>query len=163
MKSLTRITKSNSSQPSIPMNLMNLRCSLAVLTLIALAIAGGCGPGGPEVVEVTGTVTCQGQPVPNLIVNFKPEKGRPSWGHTDANGKYTLDYSRDRDGAVVGKHTVWVGYRPSSPTEEMRRGLPGGGAPSNLSVILKKYGSEKTTPLSFDIKTDGQVVDIELE
>ncbi len=45
----------------------------------------------------------------------------------------------------------------------MRRGLPGGGPPGKLSVILKKYGSEQNSPLEFDIKTDGQVVDLELE
>lgn len=136
---------------------------LGLLTVGAISIAG-CGRGGPEVVRVTGTVTYQGNPVENLYLNFKPEVGRPSWGVTDAEGKYWLRYSRDRDGAVVGKHTVWVQFRPRNPGEELQMTAPGGAKrPGNLSAILRKYGSEKTTPLKFDIETDGQVVDIALD
>jgi hypothetical protein len=141
------------------------RFSLVLGILAAGAILlTGCGRGGPEVVRVTGTVTCQGKPVANLFLNFKPEVGRPSWGVTDAEGKYSLNYSRDRDGAVVGKHTVWVQYKPGSPTEELQMtGGRGAKRPGNLSAIVQKYGSEKTTPLKFDIETDGQVVDIALD
>ena len=136
---------------------------LGLLTVGAISIAG-CGRGGPEVVRVTGTVTCQSKPVPNLFLNFKPEVGRPSWGVTDAEGKYSLNYSRDRDGAVVGKHTVWVQYKAGNPGEELQMtGARGAKRPGNLPAILQKYGSEKTTPLKFDIETDGQVVDIPLD
>jgi hypothetical protein len=139
------------------------RCDLLLAVLAAgVSLLAGCGPGGPEVVRVTGTVTCQGKPVGNLYLNFKPDVGRPSWGVTDAEGKYSLNYSRDRDGAVVGKHTVWVTVRPRNPGEELQMSGPGGKR-ANLSAVLQKYGSEKTTPLTFDIETDGQVIDIALD
>lgn len=137
---------------------------LGAAVAVAVMPLAGCGPGGPEVVRVTGTVTYQGQPVPNLFLNFKPEVGRPSWGVTDAEGKYWLHYNRDRDGAVVGKHTVWVQYKPRSPSEELQMtGGRGVKRPANLSAILQKYGSEKTTPLTFDVETDGQVIDVTLD
>lgn len=134
----------------------------ASVLLGAVLFIGGCGPKGPEVVEVTGTVTYQGKPVPNLFLNFKPEKGRPSWGVTDDQGRYWLRYSNSRDGAVTGSHTVWVQFRPKSPAEEFRM-TAGGGGKSLLPAILEKYGNEATTPLKFEIAEKGQVVDIPLE
>jgi len=110
----------------------------------------------------TGTVTYQGEPVPNLFLNFKPEKGRPSWGVTDDQGRYWLRYSNSRDGAVTGPHTVWVQFRPRSPAEEFRM-TSGGGGKGLLPAILKKYGNETDTPLRFEIREKGQVVDIALE
>jgi hypothetical protein len=151
-KSLTRRTE------NVPRRSFLLGAALAVA---AISLAG-CGRGGPEVVRVTGTVTCQGKPVGNLFLNFKPEVGRPSWGVTDAEGKYSLKYNRDRDGAVVGNHTVWVQFRPRNPGEELQMTGPGAKR-SNLSAALQKYGSEKTTPLKFDVETDGQVIDIALD
>ena len=131
--------------------------ALVVPIFILIVSVCGCNR-GPEVVEVNGTVTYQGQPVQNLYLNFKPEKGRPSWGITDKEGKYWLHYSKAQDGARTGKHTVWVQFRPRSPGEEL---LAGG--KSLLPAILEKYGKEETTPLKFEITEDGQVVDIVLE
>ena len=137
-----------------------MRVLIAPVFIVTLPLCG-CNH-GPEVVEVTGTVTYQGRPVPNLYLNFKPEKGRPSWGITDKEGKYWLHYSKARDGARTGKHTVWVQFRPRSPGEELR--LTAAGSSKNLlPAILEKYGKEETTPLKFEITEDGQVVDIVLE
>jgi hypothetical protein len=126
----------------------------ALMSVVIMAAICGCGSGGPEVVRVRGTVTHQGKPLPNILLNFSPEKGRPSWGLTDAEGRYSLNYSKDRDGAVTGKHIVCLSYKPSGPREEMSRKIP---------EVLAKYSNAATTPLEFDITTDNQVVDIELE
>ena len=115
---MTRDYKAESAWFSLPLSLRGL---VGILMFVATIGVCGCGPRGPVVVRVTGTVTHQGKPVPNLVLNFKPEEGRPSWGITDAEGKYFLEYNRDRKGAVVGKHTVWVRFRPSSPSQEMQK------------------------------------------
>ena len=45
--------------------------------LLALA---GCKNGDlPPIAKVKGTVTYKGKPVPNMMVNFMPTAGRPSW------------------------------------------------------------------------------------
>ncbi|MCA9187440.1 MAG: hypothetical protein KDA99_17555, partial [Planctomycetales bacterium] len=44
---------------------------LAILTLLAIA-APGCDNKGYKVVEVSGLVTLDGQPVPGSVVNFQP-------------------------------------------------------------------------------------------
>jgi len=75
----------------------------------ALVLSVGCGsPAGPELGTVQGTVTLDGDPLPDAVIQFAPNKGRPSTGTTDANGHYTLQYTMDRPGAVIGMHSVRV-------------------------------------------------------
>lgn len=70
---------------------------------------------------VSGTVTLDGKPVPNATVTFVPqaasapqgtgaeqEAASPSSGITDAEGYYTLMFSRDREGVLPGTHDVTV-------------------------------------------------------
>src|SRR5437588_12261353 len=91
-------------------------CCLLFL-LCSLGFVPGCGPSGPQIMRVSGTVTRGGKPVEKLVVNFWPDHGRPSWGLTDREGRYTLHYDRDRDGAVPGLHKVWVQNKPGTPGE----------------------------------------------
>src|SRR4051794_7601096 len=81
------------------------RCSWLILLCVSCA---GCGSGGPPLAKVSGTVTCRGQPVSKLVVHFVPQGARESWGGTDNDGAYRLRYDRQREGAVIGKHNVWV-------------------------------------------------------
>src|SRR5688500_19619998 len=74
----------------------------------ALVCLNGCKGEAPDIVEVSGTVTHNGKPVPNLMIYFSPTNGRPSWGHSNEQGRFTLDYDLDYDGAKVGTHTVYV-------------------------------------------------------
>src|SRR5688572_4953174 len=85
---------------------------------VCVAACAGCGTGGPNVVAVTGVATRGGKPVPNLLLTFEPERGRPSSGITDEHGCFTLQYDRRQDGAVVGKHKVYVSFMPRDPGEE---------------------------------------------
>src|SRR5688572_11184430 len=85
----------------------SMRTALQSTLILLLAACAGCGSDAPEIVRVSGTVTRGGKPVPGLIVHFQPEGGRPSWGQTDAQGHYDLDYDPDHRGAKVGKHKVF--------------------------------------------------------
>jgi hypothetical protein len=87
---------------------------IAPLLLLAPA---GCG-GGPKLVKVAGTLTYKGQPVKNAYIDFTPEHGRPSWGQTDEQGHFTLNYDKKQDGVVAGKHKVSVRMRPTTVAEQ---------------------------------------------
>jgi hypothetical protein len=136
-----------------------------VLALFGLSLlALGCGSKGPQVVKVTGTVTRGGQPVELLVVNFWPHKGRPSWGVTDKEGHYTLNYERNRDGAVVGPHKVWVEVRPTSPKmeSELRSGKLK--LHPEMKAILEKYGKETTPLKNIEVKDeDPQIINLKLD
>ncbi len=112
------------------------------LFLIASVIAG-CETDGESLVCVSGVATRGGKPLPDLLVNFLPDKGRPSWGLTDAKGRFTLHYDGTRDGAVRGMHTVFVTYKgvdlPSLPDGRAR--------PNEISDVLAKYGNFQSSPL----------------
>lgn len=134
----------------------------SLLLTLFVTFLSGCG-GGPKVVEVTGTVTYQDKPVSNLLVHFKPENGRPSWGLTDKNGHYFLDYNRDRNGAIVGKHLVWVQFNDSGDPAAMTQSPGVIQRPNHFPPIHKKYLSQATTPLTFDVASNNRVFDIKLE
>jgi hypothetical protein len=78
------------------------------LLMIALILQMGCGPSGPEIARVQGTVTMDGKPLPSAIIMFVPVGGRPSVSETDANGKYVLEFSGGRKGAIPGINRVEI-------------------------------------------------------
>ena len=125
-----------------------LLCGVAAVSLMFF----GCGRGGPEIVPIEGTVTHNGEPVPNLRIYFVPTEGRPSWAVSDAKGHFVMDYDADHDGAKVGTHKVWVIDESSNidPTAAMSGGARPKRAPANAAVA-DKYGREKST-LEVEVK-----------
>jgi hypothetical protein len=74
---------------------------------LALLVAAGCG-GDAGLVDVSGRVTLDGQPLAGAVVEFRPADGRPSAGTTDADGRYALRYTATDAGAVPGEHVVVI-------------------------------------------------------
>lgn len=76
----------------------------------------GTNRGWPDLGEVSGVVKLDGQPLQGATVTFRPltddeknaNKISSSVGITDAEGRYTLKYVRDADGAAVGAHQVLI-------------------------------------------------------
>jgi hypothetical protein len=112
-------------------------------------------------VQVQGRVTRGGKPVPGILVQFHPADGRPSWGKSDAEGKFELNYSKQYEGARLGKHRVFVAYdnTPETPYNESGRQQLN----ADQQAVIKKYGQLETTPLEVDLQEDGQVVEIQLD
>lgn len=96
------------------------------LALGCLSLLVGCGPGGPALGTVTGTVTLDGAPLADAKLEFQPRgEGSPSYGMTDAQGRYELRYSADRPGAMVGQHVVRITtYRQKSSGPDTPERLP---------------------------------------
>jgi len=84
--------------------------------MILLLTCLGCGKEDPyRTTKVSGTLTCQGQPVPGAYVLFRPEvkegtsqdmPGKPAMGLTDKDGNFTLSTYGTNDGAMIGMHQV---------------------------------------------------------
>lgn len=147
-----------------------IRRAAGLLCLGLFIALPGCKKGDmPEVARVTGTVTFNGKPVPNMMVNFMPTEGRPSWGQTDAAGKYEMNYDADNMGAKMGHHKVY--FNPAQVTidggaskESREKAAEGSGlTPDELKTILEKYGKEDSTQLAVDVTSDPQVLDLKLE
>jgi len=82
----------------------------ALLGLLVLAC--GCASQS-DVQPVSGTVKFDGQPLAGVSVRFTPVDGQQrttSRGTTDDTGNFTLRYTSQINGALVGKHVVQVDF-----------------------------------------------------
>ena len=154
----------------MPHSPYSLRIAALVTLPILLALAG-CGKGDyPEMARVTGTVTYKGKPVPNMMVNFMPTAGRPSWGKTDADGKFEMIYDEYKKGVEMGHHKVYftppatatIGG-PASKASRKAIAEAAGLTSEEMADIRSKYGLEETTKLEVDVKKDPDVQDLKLE
>jgi hypothetical protein len=94
-------------------------------------LALGCGSN--KFAPVSGKVTRNGRPLPNVTVSFQPiaeqgtiTAGTGSIGKTNENGEFTLKAATGESGAWVGKHRVILSILSPKTGEgdERRRGGP---------------------------------------
>ncbi|WP_417390529.1 carboxypeptidase regulatory-like domain-containing protein [Gimesia sp.] len=81
---------------------------MVTITACCLGCTGGSDV---DLGTVSGIVTMDGKPLSSAIVIFVPEKGNPSSGRTDADGKYDLIYLGNTRGAILGSHKVKITSR----------------------------------------------------
>lgn len=81
-----------------------------VLGLCAVLVSvSGCSTGDrPELGTVTGTVTLDGEPMPDAMVQFYQTGLRPSKAMTKPDGSYELVYLRNIKGVALGTHEVYI-------------------------------------------------------
>ena len=119
----------------------------------------GCSGSGPEMGNVTGRITLDGNPVVQATICFHPSDGRAaSAGISDANGKYTLLFSESRKGAMIGEHKVTIStFRPETTGDR-----EGEFNPAVQESIPAKFTSPNTTDLIREVKKGRQVFDFDL-
>jgi hypothetical protein len=116
-----------------------LRCSWYLACLVSAICLGvlGCGGsvGGPKPVKVKGTVTLDGQPLPDATVTFLPtnkDEGKQATGMTNSQGSFELTTYSTADGAIPGEYSVVVDYK-----ESVDLSGEGGGQPDLKKMFLK--------------------------
>ncbi len=79
---------------------------------LQLVISGCAGPaadyGGLNLVNVSGTITLDGQPLPGAVVTFDAPDGQFSYGMTDSSGGYSLQIDSEQKGVTPGEKTVRI-------------------------------------------------------
>ncbi|MEW4564827.1 carboxypeptidase regulatory-like domain-containing protein [Bremerella sp. JC770] len=85
-----------------------MKSSMSLILLAVLALLGCSSGNNSDLGQVEGRVSLDGKPLPNAQVQFQPTQGRPSYGMTDSEGKFTLQYTGTAAGALIGSHTVLV-------------------------------------------------------
>lgn len=126
-----------------------------LILFTSLISALGCGGGAktPEVGTVTGLVTMDGTPLPNVNVGFELQSatgGRPSIARTDESGNYTLNYNETTQGALIGTHKVTVSTPQEAPDPSGRFKDP----------IPAKYNTK--SELTKEVKAGSNVINLEL-
>lgn len=98
--------------------------SRLLLSFLFILFVTGCGSSGQPLGAVTGTVTLDGKPVPGALVTFisKEPDGTSSYGKTDTSGKYRLEFTTDKFGAMLGAHDVTIVTKRVSESDESDTG-----------------------------------------
>jgi len=124
----------------------------------------GCREKGPEFVPVRGVVRLNGAPERGLVVRFVPDPQKGSGlsafatGKTDEQGNYTARYEfhgKEGAGAPVGWAKVTV--------FDSKLGLTPQGQESKPSPIPYAYSSVSTTPLSVEVKSGDNTIDLDVK
>lgn len=147
--------------------------------LVGLVLSGslwlsGCGSNRPTTAPVEGKITCGGQPVPEGVITFYPEQGRPATGRIQPDGTYSLTTFDPGDGALIGKHKVTIeavrftggGPQPKSMEEEIRMAMekkPAKSGPSQPQwLVPERYAKRETTPLTFEVRPGPNTANFDL-
>jgi hypothetical protein len=122
--------------------------------LLMLLSQGGCGSKEKfPLAPVSGQVTLNGNPLPNVSVTFQPagtdqiDAGSGSFGKTDQDGRFTLELvTTGSPGAVVGSHRVTIATPQPEGSEQ---------DDSNQwkDPIPAKYNT--ATTLTFEVPAEG--------
>lgn len=128
------------------------------LSIACLMFVSGCGSSGPQLGTVSGTVTLDGKPVPGALVTFisKEPDGTSSYGKTDSNGKYRLEFTTESSGAMVGAHDVTIVTTRVSKSDEPDTGAVG---KTEFVPIPKHYARGALTA---EVKSGSNVHDFAL-
>lgn len=125
--------------------LFSMLCVLAVFT------AAGCTGGGdaPELVQVTGKVTVDGEPASTGEIAFLPDSSKGNEGPQSSgrieNGTYTLFAPGGREGAVPGWHRVEIRCPEMGST-------PSGESRAGGCNIPQKYENAESSGLTAEVK-----------
>lgn len=158
------------------------RMLLGVILCFGVCLSAGCGPPGPKLVPVSGTLSLDGEPLAFKSILFLPEgdtTGNGAGGYTDGQGSYALiavifGATRDYAGCPPGRYRVVVS-EPSIPITAADFDLPQGEdlgrepaaaiGPVNSPAargVPAVYTAAQTTTLLLEVPESGGVVDLEL-
>ena len=141
---------------------------LVLSGVLFLTGAIGCGPSGPSVYPVAGTVTIEGQPAQAVQVVLTPVAGNQqvAAGVTDDSGRFQLTWgSTARSGAEAGRYKVMLNQLSTETEEELMARYSGGGrkAPETPKAsIPKEYSSADTSPKEVEVTAGTNTIDIEI-
>ena len=126
-----------------------LRCGLSLTVFCFLAGCSGSAEDLPELAEVSGTVSMEGEPLSGAKLMFIPSVGGASIGNTDEMGRYKLRFNKHAKGAVLGQHIVQI----------TKYGEPGS-ANDTKNLVPHKYG--RKSKLTADVVTGVNELDFAL-
>jgi hypothetical protein len=128
------------------------RVSNLVVFVLLVTAPLGCGPKGPELGQVCGTVTLDGNPLEKAVVMFQPTQGRPSFAVTDEEGHYEIKFTIDDQGAQVGTHKVVIRSEIPSEMEDQ--------AAARAELLPKRYHDE--SQLTAEVSPGANTIDFDL-
>jgi hypothetical protein len=122
----------------------------------------GCGDSPENLSTVTGQVTLDGAPLEGALVEFTPnDAGSPSYGRTDAQGKYELRFNREHEGATLGNNQVRISsYDAGDPEGDPPRPAVPEKVPAryNVKTELTKTVESGDNTIDFALEGSGEII-----
>jgi hypothetical protein len=129
----------------------------------AIACVTGCGPAGPVMVPVKGTVEYGGDTLTSGRITFSPKdpkEGRVAESDIADDGTFSLSTFKNGDGAIAGTYLVSiVSTKEGSEVLEKDKGLGIGGK----TAIPLIYSDPKTSKLTETVERGMKDLTIVLE
>ena len=135
-------------------------CWLLLVVIVSSAWLGCGKPSGYAelgLVEVTGTVTLDGKPLPQVKVSFESDDKRVATGVTDSAGHYVLMYDSETRGATPGPKIV----RITTNDGEVEGGGAAEGATARKENLPARYNT--ASELKADVSASKKVFDFDLK
>lgn len=128
---------------------MKLFAPVACLSLVLLFL--GCGPSGPQIVHVVGSITVGGKPAEGAILYFHPATDALSTASATAkpDGTFVVMYN-SAEGIPVGKYKVTAIW-PDPAKKPTQAQLMMGTAEVGPDLLKGKYATKAGTSLEVDI------------
>ena len=120
--------------------------------LVALSVVGCSDPNMPDMGQVSGKVTMDGQPISKGRIVFQPQNGPSCMAETDEAGNYEIMFDKNTPGAVLGPNVV------SISTHRFAR--ENGELVEHKETVPPQFNVEST--LKFDVQPGAQTKDWEL-
>lgn len=125
--------------------------------------------GKVTLVNVSGTVTLDGQPLAGAVVTFEnQETGTMSFARTNSSGSYTLQFDSEKDGVTPGRKLVRfsttrtiLGLRGEDGAEEGEASTEGAKADRKQELVPECYSGKST--LTVEITPESTTVDFDLK
>ncbi len=114
-------------------------------------------------VDVSGTVKLDGNPLPDAIVKFESADGQYSVGKTDSSGQYTLQFDSEKQGVTPGEKTVRISTAASLGEGGEEEDGGSEGQPANKTELVpEKYNKKSELKRTVEPKGD-QTFDFNLK
>jgi hypothetical protein len=114
-----------------------------------------------NLVEVSGTVTLDGDSLPGATVIFEAEDQTYSYGRTDASGHYELMFNSEKSGVIPGSKTVRITMGPVGEEADAGEQDDGEVSPAPPGVVIpSRYDAQ--SELTADVSAEHNEFDFEL-
>ncbi|QDT40746.1 hypothetical protein Pan241w_08040 [Gimesia alba] len=139
-----------------------------VLSLSLLILSAGCGGSinadysKLDLLDVSGNVTLDGQPLSGATVAFEAPDGTFSSGVTDENGAFTLMFNTEKSGCLPGDKIVRIQVKTDAENPDEESEGEGSTANQPQIKIPEQYNKKSTleatvdanhTTFEFDLKS----------
>lgn len=147
------------------------RMGISAILLAGCSATNSIDYGKVSLVDVSGTVTLDGQPLAAAVITFEdPSTGNFSFARTDASGQYTLQFDSEKDGVTPGRKVVRLSTTRSILGLRGEEGEETGESPSEGSAKSAERKQElvpdcynTTSKLNVEITTESGTVDFDLK